>query len=149
LAFENVTSERLFDVVPAERFSANEPVIVEPFRPKLTPFEFENVMALRFCDVVPALKLTEPAAAAAEAVTVEPFKPKEMLFEFEKTKFERFWLVVPALRLTPVMSWPLSGSEIVAGAVWTATTASSPAEFENASVTVESVELPSWSCGPV
>jgi hypothetical protein len=153
LLFEKVTAERFRLVVPALTLMfvsevATDAVIVEPFRPKLIPLLFENVIAERLFDVVPAEKLTCVGVAETDAVIVEPFKPNETPFEFEKTKFERLWLVVPAEMLTFVRSWPPFGQLTVKLPVCVATTASWPAEFEKASVTVEALEVPTWSCAP-
>ena len=57
---------------------AYEPVIVEPLRPKLTPFELLKVNADASADVVPAdrLMLACVDAAVAVAVMVDPLRPK-------------------------------------------------------------------------
>jgi hypothetical protein len=86
-------AERLFDVVPALTLMfvsevAIDAVIVEAFKPKLTPFELENVNAEARFDVVPALRLIEACveATVTDAVTTELFDiPNVTLFEFEKT----------------------------------------------------------------
>jgi hypothetical protein len=62
-------------------------VIVLPFRPKLTPLEFENTTDCRLLLVVPALKFTAPPppGAATEAVIIEPaLVPNVTLFALEK-----------------------------------------------------------------
>ena len=73
-------------------------MIVDAFKPKLTPFEFENVKAEARFDVVPALTLMLPCvdATLADAVTVFPFSPNETLFELEKTTVPEDASVVPA-----------------------------------------------------
>ena len=63
----NTIADRLFDVVPPERFTAdNNPTVlgtvydavtVLAFSPNEIPFEFENVRADKLPEVVPALKL--------------------------------------------------------------------------------------------
>ena len=50
-----------------------EAVIVEPFRPKLTPLLLENVTAARAAELPPAEKLTP--AFPALILTVAPFAP--------------------------------------------------------------------------
>jgi hypothetical protein len=61
-AFENVSALRLFEVVPAETFTAVSDVatlavIVEAFKPNEIPFELLNVKADARLLVVPALRL--------------------------------------------------------------------------------------------
>ena len=58
-------------------------MIVDPFRPKDTPLEFEKTTEPKALLVVPAEKFGEPPPALA--VTVEPASPKVTLLLLEKT----------------------------------------------------------------
>lgn len=69
-----------------------EAVIVEPLRPKLTPFRLEKTTDPRFLLVVPAEKLRFEKLP----VRVDPLSPKLRPLEFENTIWERLLLVVPA-----------------------------------------------------
>jgi hypothetical protein len=153
LLFAKVSAERFRLVALAETLIAvsdvaTDAVIVEPLRPNEMPLLFENVIALRLFDVVPAEKFTCVGVAEIEAVSVEPFRPNETPLLFEKTRFERFADDPAAEMLTFVRSKPPFGHVTVKFAVCVATTASCPAEFEKASVTVEAVDDPTWSCAP-
>lgn len=105
LEFENVTAERLFDVVPADRFMAvsdvaTDAVSVEAFRPKETPLLLEKVMAERRFEVVPPDTRIFERPASALAVMVDPLRPKETLLELLNTTTPKLSLVVPAEKLT-------------------------------------------------
>ena len=104
LLFENTRLASVVLCVPAEivadEFPAAliEAVIVLPFKPKLTPLEFENTMFVRFWLVVPPLKFTLPAPPPPEkdAVSVEPLSPKLTPFEFDKISVPAVRVCVPA-----------------------------------------------------
>jgi hypothetical protein len=73
-------------------------VMVEPFKPKLIPFEFEKTTELRLLLVVPAEKLIS-ALGLTDAVITDPFNPNVTPLEFEKVTADRLFDVVPALTL--------------------------------------------------
>jgi hypothetical protein len=75
--FEKVTALKLFEVVPALKFTAvrlvaTEAVTVDALRPKLTPFEFENVTAERLLLVVPAETLMFVSTGTATTLVPNP-----------------------------------------------------------------------------
>jgi hypothetical protein len=103
LLFEKTAADKLFDVVPALKFTAvsdvaTDAVIVLAFRPKLIPFELLNVKPDARFDVVPAerLMLAWVEATVADAVMVLPARPKLTLLLFEKTAVPEDIEVVPA-----------------------------------------------------
>jgi hypothetical protein len=115
LLFENTMPVRLFDVVPALKFTVaavggtTDAVMIDPFSPKLTPLLLLNVTADKLLLVVPAETLMLVNDVAIDPVIVDPFSPNDTPLLLLNATALRLLEVVPAEifiadRIPPVLN---------------------------------------------
>jgi len=108
LELENVTADRLLDVVPADTFTADKRFVItgvvydavstlELDSPKLMPLLLANETVPDVAVCVPATIATMSTSLNVTlAVTTDPLRPNETLFALPKVTALRLFDVVPA-----------------------------------------------------